>query len=179
MVRAGMALLGALLSAFAVFLIVLTSLPPSTESLTADAAALVLPDSDMVSIGTNEGATMIVGWDRWATSEFDDERSQDIVHELMIDRAAELGWTVERAGAGQVGRFVDASRPLTKARITMAPQLDGGVRIEASSGRITVSRNEERRAVLFWGSVVLGGVAGGWLALRYQRFARPRRRGSD
>jgi hypothetical protein len=164
--RADVALPGALLGAFAVFLIVLTSLPPSTESLAADAAALVLPDSDMVSIGTNEGATMIVGWDRWATAEFEDERSQDTVHQLMIDRAAELGWTVERQGTGEVGRSVDASRPLTNARITMAPQLDGGERIEASSGRITVSRNEDRRSVLFWGSVVLGGVAGGWLAHR-------------
>ena len=178
MVRAGMALLGALLSAFAVFLIVLTSLPPSTESLAADAAALVLQDSDMVGIGTNEGATMIVGWDRSATAEFEDERSQDTVHELMIDRAAELGWRIERQGAGDVGRFIDASRPLTNARITMAPQLDGGERIEASSGRITVSRNEERRAVLFWGSVVLGGVVGGWLAQRSLGVVRPRRNSS-
>jgi hypothetical protein len=148
------------------FFIVLTSLPPSTDAMKADAAALVLPGSELTHTGSNEGATIIVGWDRFSVAEFEDERNLDVVHQLVIERASELGWSVDRAEAVPLRSHIEASRPLTNASIRVFPRSEGGERIEAVAGQITVSRNEVRRSVLFWGSVVLGGIAGAWLPRR-------------
>lgn len=42
-----------------------------------------------------------------------------------------------------------------------------------------LSRNEARRAVPFWGSVVVGAVAGMWLTHRFILFIRVRATESD
>ena len=162
---------GAFLGSFVAFFIVLTSLPPSTEAMEGDAAALVLPGSELTHIGSNEGATIIVGWNRISVAEFEDERTHEVVHQLLIERASELGWSVDRAEAAPLRSRIEASRPLTNASIRVFPRSEGGERIEAAAGQITVSRNEVRRSLLFWGSVVVGGLAGAWFSRRFGGWA--------
>lgn len=120
------AMFGGFLGAVVAFFIVLTLLPPSIDSLEADAAALVLPESDIVTIGSNTGATMIVGWECWSTAEFEDDRSAPAVHGQLAQLVRELGWSVDRATAVQSGLVIDASRALTNARITVGPQVARG-----------------------------------------------------
>ena len=57
--------IGAVLGAFVTFFVVLVGLPPSPDDLSNDAAALALPESDLLDAGANTGATIIVGWERF------------------------------------------------------------------------------------------------------------------
>lgn len=152
---------GALLGAFLAFLVVLIGLPPSPDDLADDAGALVLPDSDLLHVGANTGATIIVGWDRWAVADFEDERPREVVHQLMLERASEQGWAIDEVGSNQYGSWIHASGWLTHAEISLSAQLHAGKRLDSSAGEVVVSRNEERRFVLFWGFVLAGGIGGG------------------
>lgn len=155
--------IGAILGAVITFFIVLVGLPPSPAALEDDAATLVLPGSELLQVGSNTGATMIVGWERWSTARFEDERSREVVHDLLHERARELGWTIDEVGANTHGGWIQASRWWTNADISAGPQFHRGEPLTRSRGDITVSRNEERRAVVFWGLVIAGGIGGGAL----------------
>ena len=152
---------GAILGAFFAFLVVLIGLPPSPDDLADDAATLVLPDSHLLHVGTNTGATIIVGWERLAVADFEDERPREVVHQLMLERAKDQGWAIEEVGSNQYGNWIDASGWLTHARISLGAQVHAGERLDSSAGKVVVSRNEERRFVLFWGFVLAGGIGGG------------------
>ena len=166
MSRAIKPLAGALVGAFSVFVVVLVALPPSTDAMEDDAARLVLAGSETTRIGSNEGATFIVGWERWSTAEFEDHRTLPVVHDQLVQHAQDLGWSIDRIGLAASGSTIEGSRAMTNVRITVGSQVQGGEPIEASLGRITVSRDEPRRAGLFWSSVLLGALGGAWLGHR-------------
>ena len=150
----------AVLGAFVAFVVALVGLPPSPDALAEDAAALVLPDSELLQVGANTGATFIVGWERWGNARFEDERSRGVVQELMLERALDRDWRIEEVSINQLGNWIHASTWLTRAEIRVGPQFHAGEPLTSSQGQVTVSRNEGRRAILFWGVVVAGGIGG-------------------
>ena len=109
----------------------------------------------------NTGATMIIGWERWAVADFEDDRPRDVVHDLMAERARDQGWAVDEVAANEYGNWIYASSWLTHARVRLGAQLEAGERIDSSAGTVVVSHNEELRHVLFWGFVLAGGIGGG------------------
>jgi hypothetical protein len=84
----------------------------------------------------------------------------------LVQHAQDLGWSIDRIGLAASGSTIGGSRALTNVRSTVGSQVQGGEPIEASLGRITVSRDEPRRAGLFWSSLLLGAVGGAWLGHR-------------
>lgn len=153
--------LASLVGAFFAFVLVLVGLPPSPDAMVDQAVALVPPDAELLEAGADTGATIIVGWDRHATASFQDERARGIVHELMLVRARDQGWTVEDSGLNRFGNWIAASKLMTNVRITIVAPSHAGDPLGSSRGQVVLSRNEERRAVLFWGFVAAGGLAGG------------------
>ena len=146
------------------FLIVLIGLPPSPDTLVDDAVALVPSDSEVIDRGANTGSPIIVGWSRWGTATFEDERSSGVVHQLMVERARDLGWTIDEVDCNQYGDWIEASTWITNAEIRIAPQYFDGDPLTSSRGTVTVSRNEDIRAYMFSGFIVAGGIAGGAIA---------------
>jgi hypothetical protein len=140
------------------FVLCLTALPPSIEDLERTAAELVLPESRLTYLGANTGATIIVGWERWAVADYEDDRHAEEVAQLLVLRAGEVGWTVKSTALLGPGVVIELERPLYEARIRSGPQFDRGEPTEASAGHVTVSRDEDQRFVLFWGLVAASAL---------------------
>lgn len=140
------------------FFVCLTSLPPSIEDLERNAAEIVPADSELTNLDANTGATIVVGWERWAVADFEDERPYEVVHELLLARAHEAGWTVVKTNAREHDTLTNLARPFYTARISIGSRFNLGQPTEASRGHVTVARDEELRFVLFW-SLVAAGAA--------------------